>query len=328
MTSGIRRGKRVVFFDRWREKRRSSKYIGYYIKPAGNGRNILARKIDFYGIILAAIIVTFLILASYAGSPVRAAYLTVPLAIPLVFIAFKIRMTMDNRSNEHKRLWRAGWLCQERIKKIGSKEDLDRLLAEVLEKLPGFSDVHIVLDDLGGEGDKVLSMSVRAVHNGKPVIVGGITYESSGSSIPAERVLQFTNSMRGKDIPEGILVAVGEFSEEARRASKEGRIRIALVDLYNLVELSRQAGHSIFHANQPEGEAVGALLRQRYKKFFRFALGRNKAKRYLFAAGLLLTMYYTAIRESMLGAGYLAFAAVNLILFIYCVLSNREIDIS
>lgn len=320
-------GKRFfsLSMERWKEMRARGKYLRYYIKPSRSHRNALARNIDFYGLLFIALLVTFAFLTAHTGSAARGLLLSVPLMVPVVLIAFRIRKALEDAEMDHHRLWVAGRQCQERIKSIETSDGLNMLLVEILEKMPGFSDVHVIKDRPEDDQIQSTSTAIRALYRGTPVAVGSMVKE--GDSISADKVLQFQQEIKKLDMPAGIIVAAGTFSGEARRAALEGKKNITLVDLYRLVDLARMSGHSIFPALLGEMKANGGKVSHGYKKLFRNALGREKAKSYFLSACLMMAIYFTALSLDFWGAAYLLFGILNLALSIYCIVSNRERDL-
>ncbi len=309
--------------EKWKEMRSKGKYPRYYIMPSDSPRNTLARNIDFYGLIFILLLTTCAALTAHTGSASRGLLLSVPLMIPAVLAAFKIRRSLDRAAMDHRRLWVAGRQCQEKIKNIGTSGGMNTLVVEILEKTTGFSDVHII-KDRPEDQRHTCSAPIRALYRGAPVAVG--TMVDDGGSITAERVLQFKQEIRKLDIPAGILIAAGTFSGEARRAALEGKKNITLVDLYRLVDLARLSNHSTFPL-LGELKANENRVSRDYNKLFRNALGKEKARSYFLSAGLMFTMYFTFVTLDFWGPAYLLFGIFNLAIAIYCIVSNREKDL-
>jgi len=320
-------GKRLfsLSLERWKEMRARGKYLRYYIKPSGSPRNALARNIDFYGLLFIALLATFASLTAHTGNAARGLLLSVPLMVLEIFFALRIKRLLENAELDHNRLWVAGRQCQERIKSIETSGGLNMLVVEILERIPGFSDVHVVKNQPEDNHSQPKSTSIRALYRGTPVAVGGMA--EGGDSISADKVLQFQQEVKKLDMPAGIMVSAGTFSGEARRAALEGKRNITLVDLYRLVDLARMSGHSIFPALLGEINSNGGKSAHGYKKLFRNALGREKARSYFLSAGLMMAMYFTSLSLDFWGAAYLLFGIFNLALSIYCVVSNRERDL-
>ncbi len=315
--------------ENWREMRRRGRYLRYYLKPLQDDRNSLARNIDFYGPLAAVLMVTWAAAASWTGSRPGLLAVALPLTALEVFLAFRLRRVFRDNAAVHDRLWRAGRQCQERIKKIGSVRKLEKLVVEILEKIDGFTDAHIVGGTARNEKISFTGIGVRALYQGEPVAVGCLLPDAGGSPVPAEKVLKFRQEMQNLDFRRGILVAAGTFSGEARRVALEkGRERrIALVDLYRLVELARLTGHQVFPAAAGDpgtGSDAGADVRRR---LLRNALSRDKARGYLYAAVIMLVMCWLTRGADLYGPGYIAFGALNLALSLYCRVSNREDDL-
>lgn len=327
MTSRYNYGKRFfsLGLGRLREIRSRGKYRRYYVKPA-QSVNPMASNIDFYGLLLAASFVVFTVSTWYTGSPSRGLFVTAPLMTPVVYLAFRIRRALENEARLHNRLWRAGRICQEKIKNIGI-DNLNTLVMEILEKIPGYSDVHLIKDRPGEKGDISMCMSVRALREGEPVVVGCVIPDDCDTPVTTEKISYLLEEMKKLDIKGGILVAAGTFSGEARRAALELKKIVTLVDLYRIVDLARKTGHEIFPSGISDGKPEKEIGSFRYKKLFRYALEREKAKNYLFSAGLLLAMYYAAVEAGIFSFTYLIFAMVNIALSLYCIMVNREKDL-
>ncbi|MFZ5632761.1 MAG: restriction endonuclease [Bacillota bacterium] len=322
-------GRRLFRLDmeKWREMRRKGRYLRYYIKPVRDDRNKLARNIDFYGVLLVAMLVTLALAESYSGSHARALVVSVTLMAAEVYIAFKLRKFFLANAGVHNRLWAAGRQCLERIKNIGDAEDLEKLFVEILGKIDGFTDVYTVNAAAGEKDLQDTKIAIRALYRGVPLAVRCLATEPGDSAVAADKVTQFRDEIRNLDIRGGVLVAAGTFSPEARRAALEEKIRITLVDAYRLVELARQTGHRIFPAvtgDTDSGRENRALM---YRRMLRIALGREKARGYLFAAGTMLAMYSLTLAADVFSPGYLVFGIINIGLSLYCLLSNRESDL-
>lgn len=320
-------GKRLFKLNlaRWRGKSLSGKYIRYYIKPAVDGRNALARNIDFYGPLALLLLATYALVAGYTGSYLLALILGIPVMAGEIFIALRLRKVFQNNTIMHNRLWTAGRKCQEDIGRITDIEEFSKLVIEILGKVPGLTDVHTV-KDRGKKGQQLgIDIAARALCQGVPIAIGCLNADSDNSKLNAAGIFQFKDEMKNLNIREGILVAADNFSVEARRAAQEGKNKIVLVDQYKLVELARLTGHPVFPtASDPDSgmEKKSPL----YKSLIRHAFVREKAKGYFFAGGIMLLLYYIAQVADFFNTGYLLFGVLNLGLSLYCLLSNREKD--
>ncbi|MFZ5595609.1 MAG: restriction endonuclease [Bacillota bacterium] len=314
----------VAGIERWRETRNRGKYLKYYIKPAGNGRNILAKNIDFYGLLAAAFIVISGLTAGYTGDLSRAALISFSAMAVITYAAFRIRRSLEMEARAHMSMWKAGRLCQDRIKNIGGG-DLEKLISELLEKLPGFSDVHLVKKTEEDAPENYCDVPVRAIYRGETVGIGCLLPGESGQSIPVERVTQFIDRIKELGIKKGILVAAGVFSGEAKRVAVEEKRTVKLLDIYRLVDLCRVTGHRMFPTLSNENKEA-EIKTGTYRRLFRNALRREKAKSYLLTSILMFLMFFTA-PEGLLRAVYAAFSLINLFLSVYCVISNRETEI-
>ena len=308
--------------ERWREMQRKGKYLRYYLKTGQDGRNSLARQIDFYGPLAAVLLVTWALAAGLAGNYLKGLALSIPLAVLEVALAFKIRRVFVSAAAERARLGQAGRRCLERIRGIKSAGKLEKLVVEILGLIDGFSDPHQVREEKTG------SVAVRALYRGLPIGVGCLLPDSDGR-VAADRVVAFREQLSRLELKGGLIITTGAFSGEARRAAVEVRksSRITLVDGYWLVELARETGHRVF----TEDSAAAAVAREdrskAYHRLFRSALTRERAKGYLYAAGMMLAMYYLFGLTGIQSQGYIAFALLNLCLWAYCLVSNRESDL-
>ena len=329
MFERLKMGKKfhIINLAKLQEIRRRGRYIKYYVRPVRNGRNDLAKSIDFFVFMAAALVITFLIMAEYTKSPERALLYTIPVIIPGYFLALGIKKSLERERLAHQKLWLAGRLCQERIRAMGSAEKLAVLLAEILEKLPGFSDVHLLRENTDNI-DQNISMNLRALRRGTPVLVGCLMPGKGEDQTAADEVLIFAKEIKRLNMREGILVAAGKFSAEARRAAREGKKNIALVDLYRLVELSRLTGHDIFPTGLlPDSEGPAGKRRVMYLRLFRNAFAKEKARGYFISAGVITALYCTVVSPGLPGVMYLFFGVVNLFLALYCIAFNRETDL-
>lgn len=316
----------IINLEKLQEIRRRGRYIKYYVRPVRNGRNTLAKNIDFYVFMAAALVITFFIMAEYTKNPSRALLYTIPVMVPGYFLALVIKKALDSEDIAHKKLWRAGLLCQERIRELGSEEKLAGLMVEILEKLPGFSDVHLLREN-EGKKEPDISMDLRALRRGSPVLAGCIMPGEGEDQTAADKVSVFVREMERLNMKEGILVAAGKFSDEARRAAREGKKRIALVDLYRLVDLARLTGHDIFPTVLPDSGGRNGKSKTMYRRLFRNAFTREKARGYFLSAAVMTVLYYTVMPPGLSGVMYLLFGVLNLSLALYCIASNRETDL-
>lgn len=327
MTKYFNTGKRLfkLRLTRWREKKLSGKYIRYYIKPAVDGRNVLARNIDFYGPLVVLLLATYALVAIYSGSYLLALVLGLPVMAGEIFIALRLRRMFQNNTITHNKLWMAGRKCQEDIGKITDIDEFSKLVIEILGKVPGLTDVHIV-KDRGITGYHIgIDIAARAIRQGIPIAIGCLIPGFDKSELKAKMIFHFKEELKSLNIREGILVAAGNFSVEAKRAALEGKNKIILVDQYKLVELARLTGHPVFPAaGDPANDSDKKDLL--YSSLIRYAFAREKAKGYFFAGGIMLLLYYIASVADFFNTGYLLFGIFNLGLSIYCLLSNREKD--
>lgn len=327
MTRQFSYGKRILnlSLDRLKEIRESRKYRRYYIRPAQPQRNTVSRNIDFYGLLIAASIALFLISAWYAKSSLTGLLITIFIMTALTYTAFRIRKLMEREAVVHSSLWNAGKICQEKIRGIDSTDSLNNLVMEILEKLPGYSDVHIIKERSGEEGR--IGVGVRALYRGVPVAVGCIICENGHGPVSSEKISHLLEEIKGLDIKGCVLVATGVFSGEARRAALELKKSVTMVDLYRLVDLARRTGHRIFPSGPAEAVSSADTKVFKYKKLTRNMLAGEKAGQYLFSAAVLFAMYYMAGHAGIIGPVYLIAALVNVGLSLYCAASNREEDL-
>lgn len=316
----------IINLEKLQEIRRRGRYIKYYVKPVKNGRNTLAKNIDFYGFMAAALVIIFFIMAEYTKNPSSALLYTIFVMVPGYFLALAIKKALDSEDIAHKKMWRSGRLCQERIRELGSEEKLAVLMVEILEKLPGFSDVHLLRENKE-RNEPGISMDLRALRQGTPVLVGCVMPGEGEDQTAADKLSVFVREMERLNMKEGILVAAGKFSDEARRAAREGKKRIALVDLYRLVDLARLTGHDIFPAVLPDSGARNGKRNIIYRRLFRNAFTRKKARGYFLSAAVMTVLYYTVAAPGLTGVVYIIFGALNLSLALYCIASNRETDL-
>lgn len=322
-------GKRLFRLDveKWREMRKRGRYLRYYIKPVRDDRNKLARNVDFYGVLLVAALATLALAESYSGSHVRALTVSVPLLAAEIYIAFKLRKFFLDHARLRNRLWAAGRQCLEKIKSTGDEGNLEELVVDILGKIDGFTDVHTVNGAPGEEALRDPGIAIRALYRGEPLAVRCLAPEPGDAAVKADKVTQFREDLKKLGIKGGVLVAAGTFTPECRRAALEGKTRITLVDAYRLVELARQTGHRVFPAAAGDADAGRENSVLMYRRMLRIALGREKARGYLFAAGIMLAMYSLTLAADIFSPGYLAFGIINTGLSLYCLLSNRESDL-
>jgi len=318
----------VLDIEKWRELRKRGRYLRYCVKPVRDDRNSLARTIDFYGPLAAVLLVTGAVAAGYGGFRPGTLAVALPLMALEVLIAFRLRKWFQSNASLHYRLWTAGRQCQENIKKTGPA-GLEKLMVEILEKIDGFTEVKTT----GGHGKKGKhpggGISVRALLHGEPVAVACVPPDLDKGLVSPESVIKFREEMKNSGFSAGILAAAGFFTGEARRAALEERknIRIALLDLYRLVELARETGHRVFPSLPGEQREGGKKNAGAYRGLFRKALAREKSRGYLYAAGIMLAMICITGSGGGIGTGYVLFGVVNLALSLYCLLSNRESDL-
>ena len=313
--------------ERWRDKRRMGRYLQYYLKPIRDERNSLAKNIDFYGPLTVVLLISFVLILTYSGNPVRAIVMFLPVMVFEVFTAFSIRKFFIQNATVHKKLWNAGERCRENIKKIKSLPKLERLVVEILEKIEGFTDVHIILSSENKEKRSGGSTVIRALLHGAPVAVGCLLAAPDHSNILGEQVIRFRSELTSLNLKAGVLVTTGFYSSEARRAAVEGKkkSRVVLLDLFWLVELARETGHKVFPTLAQEQNKIHKRSTERLPELARKIFAKEKARGYLLASGIMLAMYFLVGQSFKIG--YALFGLFNLILAIYCLISNRENDL-
>ncbi|KJS16214.1 MAG: hypothetical protein VR69_09995 [Peptococcaceae bacterium BRH_c4b] len=325
MTGLYRAGKRLfsLELDGWRKKRRTGRLMRYYIKPADDGRNRLARRIDFYGTLMVTMLLTLLFIQGAVGNPVKALIYALPLWAVEVIIANVIKTRKKNIYILHRRIWLAGKEALAKIQGMTSPDQFTELVRQIMCGLPYCSDVHAVrAEDLERR-----DISLRAVCNGIPVVINTDLPGGDSKETGPEQVLSFIGEIERSGLRSGIMISTGEFSEEAGSVALEtGKgYAIRLVNVVKLVELARQAGHEIFsvEGSKPEQMKVapGHLNR---KRMFREALsGRKKGISYL-TASVIMAALYLAFNMGSYNTMYLAFALFNLALALYCLWTAGE----
>lgn len=319
MTGLYQAGKRFfrLELNGWREKRRTGRLMRYYIKPADDGRNRLARRIDFYGTLLVTMLLTLLFIQGIAGNPARALIYTLPLWAVEVIVAAKIKTRKKTLYALHRKIWLAGKEALASIQGIKKPEEFTGLVSQILCGLPYCRDVHAVQGDESG----LPGISLRAVCNGVPVLINTDLPGGDSKETGPEQVMSFLGEMNKSGLGSGIMISAGEFSEEARRVALEAGkgCTIRLVNVVKLVELARQAGHDIFSVdgNKPAQPQVapGRLYRERvYREALR---GRKKSLGY-FTASAVMAALYIAFNMGSYNPMYMAFALFNLALGLYC----------
>jgi len=329
-------GKRLLFgkrmlrldFAGWRERRMSGAYRRYYIKPLKDDRNVLAKNIDFLSTILAAAIITAAVNSIFCTNYRDLLYLTIPMLTVEFIVALRLRSSIGSKAAVHKKLWRSGRQCQENIKKIARDGSPDKLLMEILAKIPGFSDVHAIKEE--DRDIDTMSIKMRAIYRGQPVAVSCLKGDGDGktdNTVHIESIIKFKGELQKNNMGAGILAAAATFSSEAKRSSREGKKRIVLIDIYKLVEMARITGHPVFpSAGADAGQKPGGSFA--YHRFFSNALARDKAKGYLTAAGVIMALYYLNGPSAGYDMFYIITGVFNMIMAAYCFVSNREDDLA
>lgn len=310
---------------RFKEMRRNGRNIKYYIKPFNDERNSLAKGLDFYGPLIILIVLTWLAIRITIGSNFKAVIVSIFITAIELYGAFHLREFFRGMAQTHKKRWSEGRRCQEKIKKLKSEYQLVELVAEILGKIPGFSNVEIIANK---EKSEMRSIPLQAVLKNELIAVDFIMPETKvKGDISSDAVLESREKMLNNGYSVGIIVTTGYFTGDAKRAALENRkkIRIALVDIYMLVDLARETNHIIFKPTEPE-ELKGSDRSLGYKAISRSIFSKDKVKGYWLSSGLLMIMLFLfrTSESIILIYVYSLFAAVNFLLGFYCLISNRE----
>jgi hypothetical protein len=295
----------------------------YYIKPDEDGRNQLARRIDFYGTLIAAMLLTVVFIQGAVGSPLRTLLYALPLWVLEIIAAYVIKARKERIYALHSRIWLAGKESLAKIQSMTKPAQFTELVRQIMCGLPYCRDVHAVQ---AGEPER-RDISLRAVCNGIPVVINADLPGGDMKETGPEQVMLFIEEMEKSKLCTGILISAGEFSEEARRVALEAGkgYAIRLVNVVKLVELARQAGHDIFSVvgSRPERVKAASGHINRKRIIIGALSGRRKSISYLTAAVIMASLYL-AFNMGPYNSMYLASALFNLALALYCLRAAGE----
>lgn len=326
MSNLYRLGKRIFSLNlsHWRERRLSGRLMRYYVKPAEDNRNHLARWIDFYGMLLVAVMLTFMVMYAAMEQPLRALLYSLPFWALEIAALLNIKAKKRNSYILHKKIWMAGRDALASIQGIKTRDDFSILVSQIFNKLFFCKDVHVAKRN-DGENSGV---SLRAVCNGVSVVISCDVPEGDKKETGPERVAEFVEEMKTAGLNGGVLVSSGDFSEEAKAvAADAGRIYIIrLVNSVKLVELARQAGHEIFSLEDVDQLKISDHAGyNNSRRMLKAAVGnRKRGFGYLSTSLILFAMYLTLNIPGSFNAFYLAFAFINMGLYLYCVRTAGE----
>ncbi|OAT85513.1 restriction endonuclease [Desulfotomaculum copahuensis] len=302
----------------WQKRRRAGELKRYYVKPRADQRNIMARRLDFYGTLLLLWLILLVFLAAIRPLPTALAAAS---AISLFagWLAGKMQKKRLLLERHYQQVWTAASRFREKLKQAGSREELAALVFPLLKTLPRFEEVT---DKKKGAA----SPFSRARYLGIPVSVhylpagetpaGSAAVQSLLATLPAGK----TNN--------AIFAAAGEFTPDAVRLvnSVKSRFNIALLDERQLVALAGRARQLEGRAKAetqvatPDGtEYTGQAFAGWKQVFFR----PRKSRGYLFTGALLLAAYAWLARFTPYAGLYLAFGLVNLVLAVACLAVGR-----
>ena len=145
----------------------------------------------------------------------------------------------------------------------------------------------------------------------------------TGARVTAREVAEFVGILASHGYDRGLMVAAGEFAPEVGdiKSKITNSFRLEYIDITALAELARRAKHPIF----PEPGASESLLREEGISRY-FSMGRikpmlfgsrAKVKRYIFAAGTLMT-FYLLQPDLIFAPLYLMLALLNFLLAAAC----------
>ena len=289
----------------------------FYLQPQEDKRNKLARWVDHYGILLLVMVATYLIVLNIAR-PGTALILSLPLFVMELGLARKINKTKQTTYLNHKKIWRAASLCREELSGLDSSAELFTAVKGLMLKLEKFKGTRFRKIPYTMDQGVFL---YRFTSMGVPVALGVAALTGGGKTIQWQQVMDFLNNIKGLGYKNAIYVTNGNFSDDVRRlaAGQSKSINMRLLDITDLVDLSRLAGYGSFSRDEDMTKGLSpAGAGQMHGSFLRATVsgGRKKSYRYLWAAFIIAAMYFFTGVQGPATLLYYLLGVVNLILFI------------
>lgn len=304
---------------RWHERRRKGKLMRYFIKPAEDNRNKLARWLDFYGVLIILMFMTFVVLFNATNHWGKTFLYALPLCGLEAIVAWRIKIKKGMVQSLHKAIWSAGKQALAKIQKIENQHEFETLVFDILHNLSYCQDAHFVQNPgLIGEVKKPGMMRVQC--NQVSLVVHCHIPGDTGLT-GSEQLKILLSQIETSGLQGGLLVSSGDFSEETKTLALENgkQFSLRLINAAKLVELAREAKHAIFPLDTSEekpGMPQGETWQQKNRA--RELLGKQKKKSYYLLVSIVLVGMLVFPLPVFLKIVYLVFAVINLMLYLYC----------
>lgn len=307
-------------YQSWQKRRYRGELLRYHIKPKEDGRNLIARWLDFYGILLVMWVVSLFFFATLWSQKVALAA-SLALSAGTGLLAARLQRKRHQREMHYCKLRALGEQYKQRIKQFNTGEELASFLLPILQNLPQFEQVRPKGKKKKKTADQPTAV-IQAVYRGLPVIVKFLP--AGQSPVGVTPVHNLVEMMEKQGYRHAMMVTPGEFAPETIRlvASLRKRYRIALVAERELLFLVAQAQQE----KQPYDQSISVKTAplQSLHTVKRLALDPRKGRSYLTAGALLIVSHFFLGVNHPAAKLYLALAAVNLILAILCLILKRR----
>lgn len=287
----------------WKERRLKGTYLRYYIENPDDERNILARWLDFIGVIFVTWALSFILLAGITKTQ-KALLLSAALLVVGLVLTDMVKRRQLKKRLLHTRRKLAGESYLEKISNMENSEFYD--FATNLFKRYG---IKISSDQMTtGSKDEALA----ATFEQRPVWIKFFNGEMS--TIPAA-VEKFLDNLTEENYTAGLVVTREKASSELKQVivPYRNKMHIELLDKNRMAKLAAYLDHPSSSSLAEEfSQLKQHQEKSKRKLLLRELLGtRQKTEGYALSAGLLFVLFAFWQTSTALSLVYLLFAMIN-----------------
>jgi hypothetical protein len=285
--------------------------------PKKDERSPLAKKIDY----LTIRVLVFFVLAFFMSLKLSLSWTLIFAAGGTFLLHFALRRAeraRERRYSEDMRNYSVRTYTYEQIMKMEPSTEFNILMAQVLNRLNGFTEIQPCSD-----GSLYYKFDLVGKFKDYPIAVRCNRYKKE-NEVGKEELSRFASDLKKAGLKRGIFLTTSNFSEWAIDYvnSIRDELRIVLVDKVKLLEWIRLSGHSIYPDAQ-KAEELEAEKRERERMVS--LQKREKQNKRLMQAFFLVSVYLTVLsllmrhwlQDWMLYLYFIA-ALVNMLLGLVC----------
>lgn len=284
----------------WYEQKYKKRLMRYYKKPLKDDRSKVAHLIDFYGILLLVLLITFIWLFNVT----KGIFLPSLACILESFIAWKFKNLKKHKIYLQKSSLKASNLAWNNIKKIKQQQELAELSRQIFKKLAYCQEVNELTSPKALEANPSTAFKVKI--NNLELLVD---CRQDEKEIKLDRINNFWQKVKSLGLDGGIFVTSGTFSEEINQSEIKGYL-LRLIDGFSLAKLALETGNDISTIEELEQSSKRKIS---FKDLLR---KQGRRKEYLVASIVMAIMLIFPL-PPYLRYFYLAFLLLNLFLYVY-----------